>query len=114
MKSCENCYWKFNKAGISNIWCAYKISQPEANLCERYDYTCEKCDSSYASYKYEDKKLCTDCMIEALGIEKHVSTSYFLDSKYFGNSRNLGEVIEAAASCLDLDLGRLLIEEESE
>lgn len=113
MKSCENCYWKFNK-NIANIWCTCKQSQPEANLCASYDYTCEDCGSSFASFQYEDKKLCSKCMIEALGIEKRVSTSYFLDSKYLGNSRDLGEVIEAAVSCLDLDLDRLLIEEESE
>lgn len=117
MKSCKNCYWKYKEtelAEIGNIWCACEKSKPENEICKEHNYTCENCGSTFAIFKNGDKKLCIKCMIEALGIEKKVTTSYYLDNKYIGDSRDLGQVIEVAASNLDLDIDALFIEEVRE
>lgn len=96
MKNCDNCYWKNYK----DKFCFDKEYKPVENVCDKHSFLCEKCDSSDAEYKYKGVHYCSECIINAFGVEESTVTHYYHDGEYLGNDEDFNEVI----SNLNIDI----------
>lgn len=110
MKSCENCYYKFEDSDIK--WCLYEKEEPKAlHICDEYGYNCENCGYELAEYEINGRKLCTSCALEILGVENKFVTKYYVevdDGCYesIGDSEDdIADVIERAYEYSDSDIG---------
>ena len=92
MKSCDNCYWKYN-LGFAGEYCTKTERKPNTNLCDNHDYKCSECDSN-AEIKDNKEYYCTDCFMKSLGVETYTQTHYIYDGEYMGSDDDIMEVLE--------------------
>lgn len=87
--NCEECYWKFNNY---ENYCAYYNDEPKK--CDYFNFKCCDCDSECASYTYKEKRYCSECLINELGVQSYSVTHYELNGEYLGSDDDIDEVID--------------------
>lgn len=90
-KNCNDCYWNFQNK--KSHWCAFKEVAPKDEVCDKHDYECISCGEQ-AEYKYKEDYLCSNCLLEELGVETYTETHYTLDGEYLGSDDDIFSVID--------------------
>lgn len=93
-KNCDNCYWNYKEN--KGDWCGFKEVVPKERVCDKHDYECISC-SDQAEYKYKGDALCSNCLLEELGVETYTVTHYTLNDEYLGSDDDISEVINNIA-----------------
>ena len=88
-KSCNNCYWKHTIHDFSKTHCHYH-DEPQAQLiCTNHTFICKECEEEIATFLYNGKQYCEDCLATIVGIDKRKVDYYqYYDAhgEYIGNS----------------------------
>lgn len=113
MKSCENCYYKFENSNIK--WCLHEKEEPKAlHICDEYGYNCEKCGYELAEYEINGRKLCSSCALEILGVENEFVTKYYIEIddecyKAIGDDSedDIADIIERASEYSDIGIKKI-------
>ena len=94
-KSCNNCYFSIPESHKSHpVHCYYHDYSPPKLFCHSHTFGCEECNngelySEIATFIYNGKRYCEDCLSSIIGIEKRpitVTQYYDLHGNYIGNS----------------------------
>lgn len=91
-KSCDNCYFIIAQHSMSH--CNHYTNSPINQICKHHAFGCEECISNLeyseiATFIYNGKRYCEDCLSSIIGIEKRpitVTQYYDLHGNYIGNS----------------------------
>ena len=93
LKYCDGCFWRKESIGDNYNYCALKDKIVENKICPHYAFHCNKCGVIKGDYIYKQKYYCKSCLVDILGLEESITTSYYKDGQFLGTGEDFEEVL---------------------
>lgn len=102
MSKCDDCYW----LSYDNKECIYNKTNDISNKideCKDFSKKCEECKIDMAEFKYNDKMVCKDCLLEKIELEEISTISYYYNGEYVGDDNDVEEVYDFIEENFDVE-----------